>query len=350
MGLAGITGTARATRASYQHAPREWEAVVAIHARSRQGARPVTDAWTISRISAWLARDLAAKGISSPRLEAELLVAHALRLRRLDLFLRFDQPLAPEELATLRALIERRRRHEPLAYLTGEREFYGRSLVVDRRVLIPRPETEHIVDVVVDALRARGGARPTMLDLCTGSGCVAIACALAVPALSVDAVDLSPDALEVARANVSRHKLDERVALYEGDLYKPLGDKRFDVITANPPYIPRGEIAGLMPEVSGHEPHLALDGGPDGTDVLRALFAGALGRLSPGGLIAVEVGHDQGAWVVGHAAERGLVGARMVRDLAGIERVLVARAPGSSAVGRDAEGGDEDPRGDADVE
>ncbi|MEZ4390498.1 MAG: peptide chain release factor N(5)-glutamine methyltransferase [Polyangiales bacterium] len=287
----------------------------------------MTDRWTISRITAWLAKDLAAKDVSSPRLEAELLVAHALRLRRLDLFLRYDQPLGPDELATLRGLIERRRRHEPLAYLTGEREFYGRALAVDRRVLIPRPETEHVVDAVVEDLRARALETPTMLDLCTGSGCVAIACALAVPSLSVDAVDLSRDALEVAAANVARHGLEARVALHEGDLYAPVGDARFEVISANPPYIPSGEVPGLMPDVSLHEPHLALDGGADGTAVLGPLLAGALARLKPGGLLVVEVGHDQGAWAVERARGCGLVDARMIKDLAGIERVLFARAP-----------------------
>lgn len=287
----------------------------------------MTDPWTISRITAWLAKDLAAKDVSSPRLEAELLVAHALRLRRLDLFLRYDQPLAPDELATLRALIERRRRHEPLAYLTGEREFYGRALAVDRRVLIPRPETEHVVDAVIEDLRARAPESPAMLDLCTGSGCVAIACALALPSLSVDAVDLSPDALEVAAANVARHGLEARVTLHAGDLYAPIGDARFEVISANPPYIPSGEVPGLMPDVSQHEPHLALDGGADGTAVLGPLLEGALARLKPGGLLVVEVGYDQGAWAVERARGCGLVGARMIKDLAGIERVLFARAP-----------------------
>lgn len=287
----------------------------------------MTDPWTISRITAWLAKDLAAKEVSSPRLEAELLVAHALRLRRLDLFLRYDQPLAPDELATLRALIERRRRHEPLAYLTGEREFYGRALAVDRRVLIPRPETEHVVDAVIEDLRARAPESPTLLDLCTGSGCVAIACALALPALSVDAVDLSTDALEVAAANVARHGLQARVTLHAGDLYTPVGDARFDVISANPPYIPSGEVPGLMPDVSLHEPHLALDGGVDGTTVLEPLLAGAVARLRPGGLLVVEVGYGQGAWAVERARRGGLLDARMIKDLAGIERVLFARAP-----------------------
>jgi release factor glutamine methyltransferase len=286
----------------------------------------VTEPWTIARIAAWIAKDLAAREVPSPRLEAELLVAHALKLRRLDIFLRHDQPLSPEELTMIRALVERRRRHEPLAYLTGEREFYGRTFTVDRRVLIPRPETEHLVDAVVAFLRARAETPSAVLDLCTGSGCIAVTVALAVPHATLDAVDLSPAALEVARANVARHKLAERVTLHEGSLFKPLGDKRFDVIASNPPYIPSDEIPGLMPDVSQHEPHLALDGGPDGTAVLRALLAGVPARLNPGGLLAVEVGHDQGPWAVHEATAVGLLDARMEKDLAGFPRVLLARA------------------------
>ncbi len=286
----------------------------------------MTEPWTIARIAAWIAKDLAAREVPSPRLEAELLVAHALKLRRLDIFLRHDQPLSPEELTMIRALVERRRRHEPLAYLTGEREFYGRTFTVDRRVLIPRPETEHLVDAVVAFLRARAETPSAVLDLCTGSGCIAVTVALAVPHATLDAVDLSPAALEVARANVARHKLAERVTLHEGSLFKPLGDKRFDVIASNPPYIPSDEIPGLMPDVSQHEPHLALDGGPDGTAVLRALLAGVPARLNPGGLLAVEVGHDQGPWAVHEATAVGLLDARMEKDLAGFPRVLLARA------------------------
>jgi release factor glutamine methyltransferase len=286
----------------------------------------VTEPWTIARIAAWIAKDLAAREVPSPRLEAELLVAHALKLRRLDIFLRHDQPLSPEELTMIRALVERRRRHEPLAYLTGEREFYGRTFTVDRRVLIPRPETEHLVDAVVAFLRARAETPSAVLDLCTGSGCIAVTVALAVPHATLDAVDLSPAALEVARANVARHKLAERVTLHEGSLFKPLGDKRVDVIASNPPYIPSDEIPGLMPDVSQHEPHLALDGGPDGTVVLRALLAAVPARLNPGGLLAVEVGHDQGPWAVHEATAVGLLDARMEKDLAGFPRVLLARA------------------------
>lgn len=288
---------------------------------------PVNDPWTIARVSAWVAKDLAARGFPSARLEAELLVAHALKLRRLDLYLRHDQPLRDEELALVRSLVERRRRHEPLAYLTGERDFYGRTFTVDRRVLIPRPETEHVVDAVIDWFRARERPEGRLLDLCTGSGCIAVTCALEVKGLTVDAVDLSPDALAVARANVSRHGVGERVTLFEGSLYAPLPAGRYDVVASNPPYIPHGEVEGLMPDVAKHEPHLALDGGPDGTEVLRPLLVGARERLVSQGILVVEVGHDQGPWAVEFASACGLLDARMVKDLAGVERVLVARAP-----------------------
>ena len=287
----------------------------------------MSEAWTIAKVSAWVAKDLSARGFGSARLEGDLLVAHALKLRRLDLFLRHDQPLRAEELSAIRALVERRRRHEPVAYLTGERDFYGRSFAVDRRVLIPRPETEHVVDAVIDWFRARHRTEGALLDLCTGSGCIAVTCALELASLVVDAVDVSADALAVAESNVARHGLSARVSLHRGDLFSPLPPRRYDVIASNPPYIASAEVPGLMPDVAKHEPHLALDGGVDGAAVILRLLDGVAERLLPGGMLVMEVGHDQGARVVAEAAARGLRDARMVKDLAGVPRVLVAHAP-----------------------
>ena len=220
--------------------------------------------------------------------------------------------------------MERRRRHEPLAYLTGEREFYGRAFTVDRRVLIPRPETEHLVDAVVAFLRDRGDSPSAVLDLCTGSGCIAVTIALAAPHAALDAVDLSPAALDVARLNVARHGLAARVTLHEGSLFKPLGDKRFDVIASNPPYIPSDEVPALMPDVSHHEPHLALDGGPDGTLVLRSLVAGAPQHLLPGASLVVELGHDQGPAAIAIARAAGFPTVGVTLDYARLDRVLCA--------------------------
>ncbi len=285
-----------------------------------------SEPWTIARVIAWTARDLAARGIESSRLDAELLISHALGLKRLGLYLRFDQPLSEPELARVRGLVERRRRFEPVAYILGEREFYGRPFAVDRRVLIPRPETEGVIEAALSLLPPPAeGARPRALDLCTGSGIIAVTLACERPDLEVDAVELSPAAAEVARANVARHGVSDRVKVYEGSLYRPLPDGRYHVIASNPPYIETAEVDALMPDVSKYEPRLALDGGPDGATVLRPLIAGARARLVEGGSLVVEIGYGQGDLVRSLARDAGFADVEVRPDLASIERVLVAR-------------------------
>lgn len=282
--------------------------------------------WTISRVIAWTAKDLAARGIESSRLDAEVLIAHALGLARLDLYLRFDQPLADDELARIRALVERRRKFEPVAYIVGVREFYGRAFAVDRRVLIPRPETEGLIEAALALLPPpAAGASPRALDIGTGSGIIAVTLAGERPDITVDAVDLSPAAAEAARANIARHAVADRVRVYEGSLYKPVGDARYHLIASNPPYIDTAEVDTLMPDVSQYEPRLALDGGPDGATVLRPLIHGARARLVEGGALVVEIGYGQGDLVRSIAREAGFTHVEVRPDLARIERVLVAR-------------------------
>lgn len=283
--------------------------------------------WTISRVLTWTANDLRQRGIASPRLDAELLVAHALGLRRIDLYLRFDQPLVERELAAIRALVERRRRHEPVAYILGSREFYGRSFMVDRRVLIPRPETEVLVEAALSLLPPPMDGSPLRaLDLCTGSGCVAITLACERPDLLVDAVELSGAAADVARANALRLGVADRVRVLEGSLYKPLeSGLRYAVIVSNPPYVPSAEIDTLMPDVAQYEPRLALDGGDDGTAILQPLLAGARAWLAEGAAVAVEVGDDQASLVRTMAHGVGFTDVSVREDLARVERVLVAR-------------------------
>lgn len=285
-----------------------------------------SEPWTISRVVAWTAKDLAARGIESSRLDAELLVAHALKLRRIDLYLRHDQPLADAELAGIRALVERRRRFEPIAYIVGERDFYGRAFAVDRRVLIPRPETEGAVEAALAALPPRAEAATLrVLDVGTGSGAIAVTLACERPDVTVDAVDLSPAAAEVARANAARHGVSARVRVVEGSLYKAIGDARYHLIVSNPPYIATAEVDELMPDVSQHEPRLALDGGPDGTVVLRPLVMGAPAHLVDGGALVVELGWDQAERARELAREAGFARVEVRPDLARIERILVAR-------------------------
>jgi release factor glutamine methyltransferase len=298
--------------------------------------------WTIARVLDWTRQDFAARGMGSPRLDAELLLAFVLELRRVDLYVRFEQPLGADELARVRALVERRRKHEPVAYLTGRKDFYGRTFTVDHRVLIPRPETEQVVELALESLpplgaeesvRPAASAEPPagvrrVLDVGTGSGILAITLAAERADVVVDAVDLSEEALAVARDNAARLGVADRVRFHQGSLLAPVEGARFDVIVSNPPYIARDEVERLMPDVRLHEPRSALDGGPDGLALVRELIAGVLNHLAPGGTFVMEFGHDQGPAVLALARAAGLREAVVKRDLAGLDRVLWAKAPG----------------------
>jgi release factor glutamine methyltransferase len=284
----------------------------------------VSETWTPLRLLGWTQDFFAKAGVDAPRLTAELLLAEALRCDRVRLYLDFDKPLGPEELARYRELVRRRAAGEPTAYVLGRREFYGRTFRCDPRALVPRPETELLVEAALAALTAlpEGGAA---LDLCTGTGCVGITLALERPSAKVALVDLSPDALALARENAAALAA-ANVELLQGDLYAPLAaDARFDVVVANPPYVPTGELAGLAREVR-REPSLALDGGADGLAVARRLVAGAPRRLRPGGTLLVEMHETHGEALVRLCRVAGLAGAEVRRDLAGLPRYVVARA------------------------
>ena len=258
---------------------------------------------------------LAGKGFESARLEAELLLAHLLSTDRVGLYVDPDRPLTPAEVDAYRELLRRRGAGEPVAYLTGRREFFGLEFEVTPAVLVPRPETEMLVD------RARELGGETLLDLCTGSGCVAIVCALRLPVARVVATDVSGAALEVAKRNAETHQVGERVRFLEGDLFEPLeAEARFDLILANPPYVPTGEAD----EVARHEPREALFAGPDGMEVIRRLIEGAPARLEAGGSLLVEIGEDQEDGVRG-LAEPLFRAVEIHRDLAGHPRVIEAR-------------------------
>lgn len=278
--------------------------------------------WTVGRVLGFAAEDFGKRGLPSARLDAELLLCHVLGLRRIDLLLERERELSAGELGTYRALIQRRRRAEPVAYLVGTREFYGLPFRVDARVLVPRPDTETLVDVALARTRAVDLAARA-LDLCTGSGCVALALARSRPTWSVTGVDLSPDALAVARDNAARLGLVQNVTFVQGDLDAPLpGGARYDLLTANPPYVPTAELAELDADVRDHEPRLALDGGPDGLVVVRRVVELAASRLAEGGLLALEVGYGQAGQVAALLAARGFSGIELQRDLGGVERVV----------------------------
>lgn len=269
----------------------------------------------------WATDDFRARGLESPRLDAELLLAHALSTTRIQLIVDAKRPLEGDELARLRELVRRRRAREPIAYILGEREFYGRPFRVDRRVLVPRPDTEALVDVALERTRAVSLSMRA-LDLCTGSGCVAITLARERPTASLTATDVSADALAVARDNALRLGA-YNVAFREGDLFAAIDSaSRFDVVTANPPYVASGEIGTLQQDVRDFEPRLALEAGADGLAVLRRVVAGAPGHLVEGGVLAVEVGAGEAAATVELFTRAGFGEIETRRDLARIERVV----------------------------
>jgi release factor glutamine methyltransferase len=281
-----------------------------------------TEPWSIKRVLTWATDDFRRRGNKSARLDAELLLGEALGFDRIKLIVEAERPLAEGELGRYRELIKRRRNGEPIAYILGRREFFALPLRVDRRVLIPRPDTEVLVETALNGTRARH-LYGRMLDLCTGSGCVAIAFAKERPTWRVTAVDLSPDAAALARENTRRAGVVHNLGVLEGDLFAPLPEAaEFELITANPPYIPSGDIAGLEADVRDFEPHLALDGGADGLSIIRRLLEQAPRYLVPGGLIALEVGFDQAPAVAALFEEAGFVDIARAKDLAGIERVV----------------------------
>jgi release factor glutamine methyltransferase len=270
---------------------------------------------------------LAARGVASARLDAEVLLASVLGIDRVGVYLRFDQPLAAREVDAYRELLRRRAAGTPVAYLTGTREFWSVPLAVTPDVLIPRPETELLVERV---LAGRVDGEPRILDLGTGSGALAIALARELPAARVVAVDVSPAAVAVATANAARAGVAERVTVVVGSWTSPLdAAARFDVIVSNPPYVPTAVLAGLASEVRA-EPALALDGGEDGLAAYRILVPQAAARLAPGGRLLLEVGEGQAEAVAAIAVAAGLEGVAWHADLAGIARVVTASVAASA--------------------
>ncbi|MFM8272468.1 MAG: peptide chain release factor N(5)-glutamine methyltransferase [Gemmata sp.] len=264
---------------------------------------PTPTVWTIQALLAWTTEFLKSKNIEAARHEAELLLAHVLQTTRTDLLMRYDEVPADTDRARFRELITKRVASWPVAYLIGSRGFYLLDFEVDPAVLIPRPDTETLVLEAVDRLKPLDA--PAVLDLGTGSGCIAISLAHQKKDARVTAVDVSPDALSVARHNAEKHNVSGRVTFVEGDLFAPLpAGARFDMIVSNPPYIAQGEFATLSPEVRDHEPRLALDGGPDGLAFYRRIAAGAGELLKPGGSLLLEIGWTQDAAVRGLLSDR----------------------------------------------
>jgi len=288
------------------------------------------EAWTVLPVILRSAEYLVEKGVDRGRLDAELLLADALGVSRLDLYLQYDRPLAPEELDGFKQGLRRRGSREPLQYVMGTAAFRNLELKVDPRVLIPRPETEILVDEVMLAvpdLLSDSASALTALDLGTGSGAIALALATEGPFRRVVATDPSAAALEVARENARVLALDDRVDFREGALFEPLAEgETFSVVVSNPPYVPTSEASDLEPEVLDWEPGDALFAGPDGLAVLEPLIHGVAQYLSPGGVLALEAATAQIARIldlIGDAPH--LTGATVAKDLAGRDRVVTAR-------------------------
>ena len=279
--------------------------------------------WTYRRILDWTQDALRKHGSDSPRVEAEILLAHAADCQRILLYTRLDEPTPEAVRQTMRSLVQRRMKAEPVAYLVGRREFFSLDFAVSAATLIPRPETETLVMAGLDWLAEHPGRR-AVLDVGTGTGCVAAAVAKECADAQVTAVDVSPEAAEVARGNVERLKLSDRVEVLKSDLFAAVAGRTFDLILSNPPYVRTGEIAGLDADVRAHEPHSALDGGADGLDVVRRLIAKGPAFLTPGGRMALEVDPSQIQSCRELFAASGWADVSVAKDANGDERVISA--------------------------
>lgn len=279
---------------------------------------------TVREIQSRTSEFFQAKGVPNPRLEADLLLAHILEKRRLDLYLDIERPLTEAQLDRLRPMVKRRADREPLQYILGSVEFCGLLLKVDSRALIPRPETEELFQLILEALEF---TPKRILDLGTGSGAIAIALARQFPEAEVTAVDYSADALALAQENEALHLSKETIRFLKGSWFEAVsGKERFDLIVSNPPYLSAEEIATAEPEVINYEPQSALAAGPEGLDDLRRILAHAPHHLSAGGLLALETGIAQHKELEGLAAVSDYAGTKSYCDMSGRERFFFTRA------------------------
>jgi release factor glutamine methyltransferase len=285
--------------------------------------------WTILDLIRWTDERFGKEGLITPRLDAEVLLAETLGMDRVGLYTHFDQPVQPRELARFKKLIRRRLRHEPVAYIVGQREFWSLPFMVTPDVLVPRPETEILV---MEALRVLSQPDQTerrirILEMGTGSGVISVALAKELPSASVVATDLSEKALSIAAENALRNRVRERILFLQGDLFDPLErESIFDLIITNPPYIPQDYFPSLPPEVRDFEPRVALDGGKDGLTFFRRVLPGVGKYLSPEGWFLTEIGAGQDQKVRQIAeANPDLDSFDFLPDLAGIKRVFKAR-------------------------
>ena len=291
------------------------------------GGTTTSDEWTVRRIIDWTTAHLKKHGSDTPRLDSEILLAHARGCRRIELYTRFDDVLTEKERTTMRDLVRRRAASEPVAYLVGHREFFGLDFRVTSAVLIPRPDTETLVVELLDV--AKSLPAPRILDVGTGSGCIAIAAAVNNPAAQVTATDSSEAALSIARENAQTRQVFDRIQFLSGDLFGPVGSDRFDIVASNPPYIADHEKETLMNDVRKYEPHSALFAGPTGLEILFRLISESSNHLVPGGTLLLEISPEQASTVVERMESTGSYsGIRVIKDLPGQARVVRATLQG----------------------
>jgi release factor glutamine methyltransferase len=286
-------------------------------------------AWTLQKILNSIADHLKKGGVDSPRLSAELLLSHVLGMKRIELYARADTPISKQQIQHLDELTKRAGQHEPIAYLTGKTEFYSLALNVTRDCMIPRPETELLVERAIEFLRTSTGTQ-WVCDLCTGSGCIAVAIAKNCPAARIIATDISADAIKVAAQNVEAYQLDEQVKLVSGDLFEPVkvisGGQQFDLIVCNPPYVSAAEYEALPKTVRDYEPRLALFAGSDGLDICRRIITEAGDFLKPEGALMLEIGYAQGPAVTELLQQAGAFSEiKIQKDLRHNDRLAIAR-------------------------
>jgi release factor glutamine methyltransferase len=284
--------------------------------------------WTIQKLLNWVVEYFTNKGIKSPRLSAELLLSHVLGLKRIELYTQFDKIVAKQQLDELHELVERAGLHEPVAYLTGKTEFYSLQLEVSPDCMIPRPETELLVERAVEFLRLRSGIQ-FVCDLCTGCGCIAVAIARNFRDARIIATDISDAALRIAAANVERHGLKDRIKLLQGDLFEPvvpqLDVKGFDLIVCNPPYVSSSEFEKLDKNVRNYEPRLALFAGQDGLDIYRRICRQFDKFLKPDAALMLEIGYAQGQAVKELLEQTGIFAdIKVEKDCNKNDRIVIA--------------------------
>ncbi|WP_027407112.1 peptide chain release factor N(5)-glutamine methyltransferase [Anaerovibrio sp. RM50] len=281
------------------------------------------EVWTIGKLLKWTEDYFTKAGLDTPRLDGEVLLCHVLNKERIHLYVHFDQPLTKEELARYKACIKERVQHKPVAYIVGHKDFMGLEFKVNEGTLIPRPDTEILVEAVISRLKTGMDNLGTIADIGTGSGAICLSLLNYLPDLKAATVDISPGAIEVAKENAERLGLSDRVEFFQGDMLEPIKDRKFSAIVSNPPYIPEGDIPGLESDVKDYEPISALVAGPDGLDFYRRLVAEAGELIADDGFLALEIGINQAESLMALGQEHGWARCELIKDLAGIDRVVI---------------------------